>query len=172
MTVPTLRTDRLTLTMHQPADWGDLAAMWSDPAIYSMIGGQPRSSEEVWIRLLRSIGQWQAFGYGSWVLRDHAGAFVGECGLLEARRQIDPPLTLPEMGWTLASSMHGKGYAREALTAILDWADARGIGHTTCIIDPANAPSLRLAERLGYKNMHDATYHDRPIRILERGGAA
>ena len=168
MPAPILTTPRLTLTGHHPDDLDALAAMWAEPAVYGMIGGMARAREEVWIRLLRSIGQWQVFGYGSWALRDEDGAFVGEIGLMEARRAIDPPLDVPEMGWTLAPAAHGRGYAGEALTAILAWTEAHGIARTTCIIDPDNTASLRLAAKLGYAITHDALYKDRPIHVLER----
>ncbi len=168
MTVPTLRTDRLILRGHAPGDLDDLTAMWGDPAVYAMIGGVPRSREDVWLRLLRSVGQWQLFGYGSWVLRDADGALVGEAGLLESRRAIDPPLAWPEMGWALAPAAHGKGYAAEALAAILAWAAGQGIARTTCIIDPGNAPSRRLAARLGYVEVREARYRDHPTLVFER----
>jgi hypothetical protein len=32
--------------------------MWADPGVYAMIGGKPRAREDVWIRLLRSVGCW------------------------------------------------------------------------------------------------------------------
>lgn len=167
MTAPTLTTDRLTLRAHVPGDLDALTAMWSAPEVYRMIGGVARPREEVWLRLLRSIGQWQAFGYGSWVVCDASGV-IGEIGLLEARRAIDPPLDVPEVGWTLAPAAHGKGYAHEALAAVLDWADGQGIARTTCIIDPGNMRSLTLAAKVGYAPVRDATYKDHPIHILER----
>lgn len=168
MTPPVLTTDRLILTVHRPADLDALAAMWAHPAVFERIGGVARSREEVWIRLLRSIGQWQAFDYGSWVARDRAGGLVGEVGLLESRRAIDPPLALPEMGWALAPAAHGQGYAGEALAAVFAWTQAQGIARTTCIIDPGNAPSLRLAARLGYGLVRDADYKGRTIHVFER----
>lgn len=167
MIAPLLRTARLTLRGHATDDLDRLAAMWAEPAVYRMIGGAPRPREEVWIRLLRSIGQWQAFGYGSWVVCDATGA-VGEVGLMEARRAIDPPLAVPEVGWTLAPAAHGKGYAHEALTAVLAWADGQGVVRTTCIIDPDNAPSLRLAAKLGYAMVREARYKDQPVLVFER----
>ncbi|GAA0658307.1 RimJ/RimL family protein N-acetyltransferase [Sphingomonas insulae] len=167
MIAPALRTERLVLRGHAPDDLAVLAAMWQAPAVYQMIGGAPRPDEEVWIRLLRSIGQWQAFGYGSWVVADDTGV-VGEIGLIEARRAIDPPLAVPEVGWTLAPAAHGRGYAHEALCAALAWADGQGIVHTTCIIDPGNTPSLKLAAKVGYVPVRDATYKDHPIHVLER----
>ena len=166
---PVLSTDRLTLTGHAAADLEDCAAMWADPRVYTMIGGQPRSREDVWIRLLRSVGQWTLFGYGSWIARETAtGRMIGELGLIEARRAIVPAIDdTPEVGWALAGDAHGQGYAAEALAAIFAWVDPR-IPRTVCIIDPDNAPSRRLAARLGYGERTTGTYHDKPILILDR----
>jgi len=122
MIAPVVTTDRLILTGHHPDHLDPLAAMWADPAVYTMIGGVPRSREEVWLRLLRSIGQWQAFGYGSWVFCAPDGTVLGEGGLMEARRTIDPPLTLPEANWVLAPHAHGRGFAQAAMAAALGWA--------------------------------------------------
>ena len=166
---PTLTTERLSLRGHHPDDLDALAAMWADPAVYGMIGGKPRSREEVWIRLLRSIGCWAVFGYGAWVVCDRAtGAVLGDIGLLESRRAIIPELTVPEVGWTLVPAAHGQGYAGEAMRAVLDWADANGIDRTCCIIDPGNAASIRLAEKLGYRAPVEGVYYERPILIFHR----
>ena len=170
---PTLTTPRLTLTGHAACDLDDCAAMWAEPAVYAMIGGQPRSREDVWIRLLRSVGQWGLFGYGAWVVRETAsGRFVGDVGLIEARRAIDPPIDAPEMGWALAPQAHGRGYAHEAMAAALAWSETHGIARTMCIIDPDNAASIRLAGKLGYRAMIRGTYHDSPIDLYERVAVA
>ena len=175
MTAPVLITARLTLTGHAAADLDDCAAMWADPGVYAMIGGQPRSREDVWIRLLRSVGQWTVFGYGAWVVRESAtGRFVGDVGLIEARRDIRPRIDAPETGWALATDAHGKGYAHEAMAAVLAWGDAHAIARTMCIIDPENAASIRLAAKIGYRPLVRGLYHDRPIDLYERmaGGGA
>lgn len=171
--VPVLRTDRLDLTRHTPADLDALAAMWADPAVFGMIGGgRPRPREDVWLRLLRSVGQWALFGYGSWIARDRAtGTLVGEVGLLESERAIDPPLDCAEVGWALAPAWHGRGVAGEAMAAALAWADAHGIARTCCIIDPANVRSIALAGRLGYVHARAARYHDAATLVLERPAA-
>lgn len=169
-TAPILRTDRLVLRPHRPDDLDALTAMAADPLVNRWVGGA-RPREETWIRLLRSIGQWTAFGYGAWIACDAAtGAFVGEVGLIEARRAVDPPIdALPEVGWVLAASAHGRGFASEAMGAALGWAQAAGIARTTCIIDPDNARSLRLAGRFSYRPVREARYKGRPIVVLERG---
>lgn len=143
--------------------------MWADPRVFKMIGGQPRSREDVWIRLLRSIGQWTLFGYGAWIVRDReTGALLGEVGLIEARRAIEPPLRVPEVGWTIIPAAHGRGVAREAMNVVLAWADDQRIMETCCIIDPQNQPSIRLAERLGYAPAGNAQYRDKLTRVFVR----
>lgn len=166
---PMLSTDRLVLDRHRPDDLDALAALWADPAVYGPIGVAARSREEVWIRLLRHVGMWATFGYGSWVVRaSRDGPAVGELGLIEARRVLDPPLTLPEMGWMIAPDLHGRGFAGEAMGSALAWSDANGIARTTCIIGTDNAPSPRLAARLGYRPLREAPYHGKTVAVLER----
>ena len=167
---PTLTTERLTLRGHHPDDLDALAAMWADPRVYAMIGGKPRPREEVWIRLLRSVGCWTMFGYGAWVVCDRmTGQVLGDIGLLESRRAITPELTVPEAGWTLVPAAHGQGYASEAMRAVLGWADGQGLTRTCCIIDPGNGASIRLAEKLGYGAPVEGVYQERAIRIFHRG---
>jgi RimJ/RimL family protein N-acetyltransferase len=170
MVAPVLTTARLTLAGHVPGDLDGFAAMWADPAVYALIGGHAFTREEVWHRLLRYIGHWQAVGYGNWTIRETAsGRLVGETGLMDSRRATVPVFEgTPEVGWALCSWAHGHGLAREALAAVLDWADAQGIARTVCIIDPANTPSLRLAARAGYRLVTRATYRDAPTLLFER----
>ncbi|MFX8036061.1 GNAT family N-acetyltransferase, partial [Acinetobacter baumannii] len=56
----------------------------------------------------------------------------------------------------------------EAVAAMLGWADGQGIGRTVCIIAPENAPSIRVAEKLGYRVFADGVYKGKPTRIFER----
>jgi len=62
------------------------------------------------------------------------------------------------------------GYATEAMTAVLAWA---GPAHprTVCIIDPDNFASLRVAAKLGYREIGRADYKAQPIVVFERAGA-
>lgn len=150
---PTIETERLILRGHLRQDFPSLAAMWADPEVVRHISGRPATEHESWMRYLRYAGHWIVMGYGYWAvtLKD-GGRFIGEMGFSDLKRPIDLPVKgQPEAGWALASAFHGKGYAGEALSACLDWADRSArFALTTCIIEPANQPSVRLAERLGY----------------------
>jgi RimJ/RimL family protein N-acetyltransferase len=65
---------------------------------------------------------------------------------------------MPELGWALLPQFHGRGYATEALRAVLAWGDDHiAQRRTVCIIHPDNHPSFRVAEKLGYKAIYSAT---------------
>ena len=169
--VPTLSTERLRLSPHAPADLPDLAAMWVDPLVVRYIGGRPFTHEEVWTRLLRAAGMWTLLGYGYWVVRERSGGgFVGEMGFADFKRDMEPSFGgAPEAGWALASGMHGRGYAREALAAIHAWGDAHlSAPRVVCMISPANAASLAVARTSGYREYARTRYKEAETILLER----
>ena len=144
--------------------------MWADPLVTRFIGGRPFSEEETWARFLRYIGHWALAGYGFWALEERStGAFIGEAGFMDFRRDLDPPLgTRPEAGWVLAASAHGKGYATEALTSAQAWIDASPYAPdgTLCIINAEHHASLRVAAKCGYREDRRALYRGSPIVVL------
>lgn len=165
-----LRTARLLLTPHAEPDLDAMAAIWADPRTTEHIGGRPLSREETWRNLQRHVGHWAMFGWGYLAVRDAAtGALLGEVGLMDSRRDTAPSFEgVPEAGWAFAPAAWGKGYAREAVSALLAWADARGMARTVCLIDPANAPSIRLAEALGYRTASEVAYRGAVSLLFER----
>ncbi|HEX8382355.1 MAG TPA: GNAT family N-acetyltransferase [Sphingomonas sp.] len=170
MTGPTLATARLTLAPHGPADLEEVAAMWADPRVTEHIGGRPLSREECWRTIQRYVGHWTLFPFGYLTVRETAtGLFLGEVGCMDSRRDTAPSFEgTPEAGWAFAPAAQGRGFAREAVAALLAWADAQGIARTVCLIDHANAPSVRLAEAVGFRAAGDVTYRDAPTRLFER----
>jgi len=165
-----LTTDRLTLTPVSREDYEDFRSLWADEGFTRLITGRPLSGEEVWFRVLRDIGHWAAMGYGNWTLRRREdGAFVGSVGVLEYRRELEPAFGAPELGWGLASAHQGQGYATEAVEAALRHADETlKAARTACMIDPGNTPSVRLAERVGYRAYARTTYKEHPVILYER----
>jgi RimJ/RimL family protein N-acetyltransferase len=173
MTAPlAFDTDRLTLRPHRLDDFAESRAMWGDPVVTKYIGGRPFTEEECWQRLHRYAGHWALLGFGFWAVRDRAtGGFVGEVGFLDGKRELDPPFgATPECGWALAPAAHGRGYATEAVRGALAWA-ASHFGRkarTVCMIHPENQASLRVAEKVGYREYARSTYKGAPSILLER----
>lgn len=152
--VPALDTPRLVLEGHTTADFDALSAMWTEPAVVAHIGtGTPSTPRESWMRMLSYRGLWPLLGYGYWAIREKAsGRYVGDLGFADFHRDLEPSIGgIPEAGWALALWAHGRGYATEALSHALAWLDAQHrFERSVCLISPANAASLRVAEKTGY----------------------
>lgn len=166
-----LDTVRLTLRPPTIDVHEETAALWADPEVTRHIGGRPATREEAWARLLRSLGHFAAFGFGFWVVRERAtGRYVGEMGLAYFKRDVRPaPPDVPEAGWICARWAQGQGFATEAMTAALAWADATlDVPGLFCVIDPPNLPSFRVAGKLGFVETGRAEYLGAPLAVLHR----
>jgi RimJ/RimL family protein N-acetyltransferase len=163
-----IRTARLHMAPHGLPDFAEQAAMWADPAVVKYIGGIPATTEDAWARLLRVAGSWSLLGYGMWAVRDAVNdTYLGDIGFLEAKRTgVSGFNGDPEIGWTLNTSAHGKGYASEAVAAALAWGTGR-FKRTVAMIHPENTPSEAVAIRAGFHRFADATYKDAPAGLWE-----
>jgi RimJ/RimL family protein N-acetyltransferase len=145
--------------------------MWADPLVVAHISGTPSTEEQSWARLLRYTGHWYQLGFGYWVVESKTdGAFLGEVGFADYRRDTQPSLReTPEAGWVFTSGAHGKGYATEAVTRMLGWADAHlNYAKTACIFDPTHSASVHVARKAGYGNETLGIYGGRETLFMER----
>ena len=168
---PVIETERLRLRAHRLTDFADCLALWNEPDVYRHITGKPGTEGEVWGRILRYIGHWAALGFGYWAVEDKStGQFIGEVGFGDYKREIEPPLTgMPELGWVLSPTWHGKGYGTEAVGAALAWGDAHfGRRRICCIAAPENTASLRLAAKFGFREALRTTYLGDPTILFVR----
>lgn len=63
-----------------------------------------------------------------------------------------------EFGYTIFPDYRKKGYASEAAQALMDWATReQGVTHFVVSISPTNEPSLRLAEKFGFRKVGTVT---------------
>jgi RimJ/RimL family protein N-acetyltransferase len=145
--------------------------MWADPKVVQYVSGKPFSEEESWTRFLRYVGHWAVLGFGYWVAEEKATeAFVGEIGFADYKRDLQPSLKgIPEIGWVLASHAHGKGYATEAVRAVIAWGDTHfGPLRTACIIHPENLASIRVAIKCGYRKSEVTEYKGHSVMMFFR----
>ena len=169
--VPVIETPRLRLREHRIEDLDAYNALWADPIVVQYTVGVPQTPEECWSRYLRAHGHWAVAGYGYWMVEEKdTGRFVGEVGFADLHRAISPSLDgMPEAGWIISPAFHGKGYGTEAVRAIHEWGNEHfGRVRTCCIISPENEPSLRVAQKMGYRDIAQTIYHDHPVIVLHR----
>lgn len=157
---PVIETARLRLRPPVLADFDAYADYVADAEGMAFIGGA-QSRPVAWRSFMAYAGAWATSGASMFWVFERApdggeGAFVGRIG--PWRPEGWPGC---EVGWGIARRFFGQGYAGEAAVACMDFAFDR-LGWTDVIhsIDPANAPSIRLAERLGSRRRADALLPD------------
>ena len=106
--------------------------------------------EQAWQQMAMWLGQWELRGTGQWALEEKSsGAFVGRAGL-HCPERIDWPGV--EVGWALHPQHWGKGYATEAVRAMIDHVfsdtDAEAIQSAARVTNP---PSRRVLEKCGFQ---------------------
>jgi RimJ/RimL family protein N-acetyltransferase len=145
MDEPLIETPRLLLRPPIEADLDGWAELMGDAEAARFIGGvQERAG--AWRGLAAMAGSWALRGYGMFsLIEKESGRWIGRVGPWQPEGW---PGT--EVGWGLVRSAWGRGYAAEAAVATIDWAfDRLGWDEVIHCIDPDNAPSIVLAERLG-----------------------
>jgi RimJ/RimL family protein N-acetyltransferase len=168
---PAVETERLRLRGWRKDDFRPYHALLQHPDVFRHFGPQPMDTEECWRRLTGAVGGWQLNGFGTWAVeRKNDGKLVGNAGLFTAWRDLEPEFgEEPEMGWIFSQEVHGQGMAGEACRAVLEWAEVNlEPSPIWAIIAPENAPSLRLADKLGFQRVGDTLYHDEPTIVLRR----
>ncbi len=105
----------------------------------------PYERDEAFTEFAASAGSWLLRGHGCWTIADpESGEALGFVCL-----NMEPPDHETELGFFLRVVAEGRGLAFEAATAARDWAWAQGLPSLVSHVDPANARSAALAERLG-----------------------
>ena len=140
-----VETERLLLRLPRAEDFDDYAALQADVEASRHIGGQ-LSRSEAWRKFLQMPGAWVIQGYAMFAVTDKAtGEWLGQAGPWQPEGW---PGT--EVGWAFKRAAWGKGYAREAAVACIDWVFAT-LGWTEVIhsIVAENTASRTLAQRLG-----------------------
>lgn len=163
MSVPRITTDRLVLRGFDGSDFEPYAAMMADREVTRYLGdGRPLGRIDAWRQLALIVGHWSLRGFGLWAVEERTtGALAGRIGCFE-------PEGWPgfELGYVLARPFWGHGYATEAGEAALRYArETLGRDRIISLIDPRNAASIRVAERLGAVADGMVDLSGRPARV-------
>lgn len=156
-----LETDRLILRPWREADVDPFMAALDSDAVTRWLGGrQPRDH---YADLHRAMAQMQAEqGHCFWIVESREdGEILGFCGVRRGRHAGTPIHDLPELGWRLRADRWGRGYAKEAARATIQWcratltADRRIIAYTV----PGNAASWGLMIALGMERREEMDFN-------------
>ena len=157
LAAPELETGRLRLSGFTLDDIDDLLQIYGDPLVMRYISRGVRTREETAAALADQIEHWRRHGVGMWAVREKTGgSLIGRCGLhmLDRTEEV-------EVGYTLAHSAWGKGYATEAARQALRFGfDDVGLERIVAVAQPANTASRRVMEKIGMHFEKDAYFYD------------
>lgn len=147
----TLATRRLRLRRSVPGDAEAISAYRSDPAVHVNQGwdrtdpdGVRAEIEEMAGRVPGEPGGWVQFT----VEELGTGRLVGDVGI----SPDDEDLDVMKIGYTIAPTFQGNGYATEAVGVLADYAfDSLGAEVVRAYADADNRPSIRVMEKLGLR---------------------
>ncbi|NUT21164.1 MAG: GNAT family N-acetyltransferase [Hamadaea sp.] len=143
-----IKTGRLLLRSWRDADLDPWAEMNADPEVRAHLG--PLLSREQAAASIRYFQEGiDRDGFGFWAVEVlETGEFVGMCGLDAVDEEA--PVDGVEIGWRLARSAWGHGYATEAARAVLDYGfDRLGLAEILSITAVGNVRSQAVMRRLG-----------------------
>lgn len=159
---PVLETARLVLRQFREDDLDAWARITSDAEVMRYVGGSPLTRDEAWRSLGYLLGHWKIRGFGLWAAEEKAtGRLVGRIGLY--RPEGWPGL---EVGWLVDRARWGEGFAGEGGAASLDHAFlSLGARRVISVIEPPNAASIRVAEKLGERFRERMQLQGRQVSI-------
>ena len=143
-----LSTDRLILRSWRESDVQPWAAMNADPRVREYLGGL-LTGEQSAASAARFQAQLDERGFGFWAVEVRGtGEFIGFTGLDQVEEGM--PFTGIEIGWRLARSAWGHGYATEAAVASLAFGfQALALPEILAVTTVGNVRSQAVMRRIG-----------------------
>jgi RimJ/RimL family protein N-acetyltransferase len=140
-----IETGRLILTPEEPSDGEWFAELLNARGTGTFTVADAHERIDVMARTIETSG------IGALVLRKRTdGEALGYTAIVVGRGSLDEP----ELAYELLPRAHGHGYATEAARALLDAAFDTGRRRIWATIGSLNLPSLRVAEKLGFRRDH------------------
>lgn len=144
-----LQTSHLLLRRHVPEDAGPLHQNFgTDAAMFRYSGwnpyATPEQAQETVRRFIHSYADPRFYG---WAI-EREGRMIGTIGAYDH----DPVKDQIEVGFSIERASWGKGYAAEALRAVLEYLTAReGVARVTAWCASDNIASKRTLEKAGMR---------------------
>ena len=176
-----ITTERLMIRRVETGDWRDIQEIWKDFSA-SPYAGYDRRNDTEDEAVAERIGRWTMFSrsldhqFYAVVLEGRVIGYVAVNYHLHPFREDTDECRYGdyEIGYCFHSDYHGKGYARESISAVLGELKNQGVKRITAGTALKNEPSVRLLEALGFRQtrMERISFHtdDRGDKIWFEGG--
>lgn len=152
-----LETERLLVREIKLDDLDCLYEIYEEPSITEYMEDlYPNKEDEIEFTKSYIENMYAFYGYGMWiVIEKESSRIIGRAGL--GNRELDGEMYL-ELGYVIAKSCQNRGYATEVSKAIIEYAGRElGGDRIISLIKPGNKQSIRVAQKLGFKEIAEVT---------------
>jgi RimJ/RimL family protein N-acetyltransferase len=157
--VNVLETERLNLRRLDAGDAAFILELLNDESFLRNIGDRGVRTMDAAVRYILQgpVESYARHGFGFWLVElKESGTPAGICGLVKR-----DALAGVDIGYAFLPRFCSRGYASEAAAAVMSYArDALGLGRVLAIVNPDNAGSIRVLEKIGLK-------FDRLVRLSD-----
>ena len=154
-----LETDRLHLRQLSSEDAGFILELLNEPSFIRNIGDRGvRTMEGANSYILNGpVASYAKNGFGLYLVKlKETAESIGMCGLIKRDTLEDV-----DIGYAYLPRFWSKGYAVEAAQAVKEYAkNVVGLNRLVAIVDPENAGSMRVLEKIGLQ-------FERMVRLAE-----
>lgn len=145
-----LETARLNLRRLTGDDAAFILELLNDPDFIKNIGDRGVRTEADARRYISdgAVASYEKHGFGLYLVElKESGAAIGICGLVKRDSLADV-----DVGFAFLPRYRSNGYAVESASAVKAYAfDVLGLKRLVAIVDPANAGSMRVLEKIGLR---------------------
>ncbi len=142
----------------------------NDPSMFFHDDAAISAAAEHWFEKYAASKTSPVFGYRACVLKK-TNQPIGQCGFLSSENPENP-----ELGISILRPFWNKGYATEAITALMDWAE---VNHSVCGFSAFamtyNEGAKRILEKAGFSFLRETTQNGHPAchytRLLNKRNA-
>ncbi|NOU92503.1 GNAT family N-acetyltransferase [Paenibacillus sp. LMG 31456] len=144
-----LHTERLHLRKMKVSDSSSLFKIWSDPDVTKFMNVSCFTNEnqaKEMITLLDDLSQdSKAIRFS--IIKIESDEIIGSCGF----NSLDFENAKAEIGYDIAKSFWGRGYASEAIYSLLDYAfSSLKMNRIEAKVEPENVKSIKLIQKLNF----------------------
>lgn len=156
-----LETERLILRKITEGDAALQDRVLNTPSVMRHLGGV-KERHDIEARHAKSMALFAQRGFGFMMMLEKAtGDLVGHAGMKLVHNPLAPNVGDFEIGWLVREDRWRRGYAHEAMVAVIDWAFTRfDAPHLVGLTSEANAGSWKLMEKLGMERRADLDFTD------------
>lgn len=156
-----IETERLILRRIEEGDAALQFAVLNTPAVMECLGGV-KELHEIEAKHAKSMAWFAQHGFGfMMMIEKDTGELVGHAGLKRVDNENASNQGDYEIGWLVREDRWRRGYAMEAMRAVVDWAFTRhDAPHLVALTSERNEPSWRLMQKLGMERREDLDFVD------------